>query len=306
MMLDILSQVYSRYRYSPFLCQLIVTRRCNLACKYCYEFDQISEAVPAPHLRQSIDKITQLGSFGLEFTGGEPLLHPEMIELVRYAKRYPFRMVGMISNGFLLTEKIIEGLNEAGLTDLQISVDGVEPNEITMKTLRPLRPKLEILARLAQFKVVLSAVVGSGAPYEEVVQVVNFAREHGFRPRILLIHNDDGQLDRSVENLKSYRNLQRLIGRHYKDFFDYRERLFVRGEAPFRCRAGSRYLYIDEAGIAHWCSQTQDEFGKPLQDYTAEDLRQQFYTYKDCNRRCTIGCVRSCSMPDFIFPQKRS
>ena len=32
------------------------------------------------------------------------------------------------------------------------------------------------------------------------------------------------------------------------------------GEAPFKCRSGSRYLYVDEFGSVHWCYQTRDEF----------------------------------------------
>ncbi len=294
---------YARVRFSPFLCQVVVTRRCNLACGYCTEFDQVSEPVPADELRRRIDKVAELGSFGLELTGGEPLLHPELPALIRHARPYSFRMLGLISNGFLLREPIIEELNEAGLTDLQISVDGVQPNDVTVKVLKPLRPKLELLARTARFKVVLSAVVGSGAPFDEVAEVIRFAREHGFRPRVLLIHGADGQLALSPEDLRAYRRVQRLIGRHWKDLFDYREALLEGGRAPFRCRAGSRYLYIDERGVAHWCAQTMAHFGKPLLEYSEEDLRREWHTPKTCNAACTIGCARSCSMPDRFFPQ---
>ena len=298
-----LGHAYRRIRYSPFLCQLVVTRRCNLSCKYCSEFDQVSAPVDADVLRRRIDHIAELGSFGLELTGGEPLLHPELIPLVRHASAYRFRMLGMITNAFLITAQIIEDLNEAGLTDLQISVDGVQPNETTIKVLRPLLPKLELVARHARFNVVLSAVVGSGAPFAEVAEVIHFARDHGFRPRILLLHRPDGQLALSLEDLHAYRDLKRLIGRHYKDLFDYHTPLITKGEAPFRCRAGSRYLYINEDGMAHWCAQTKHVFGKPLLEYTPEDLRQQFYAYKACNPSCTIGCARSCSMPDRWFSQ---
>jgi MoaA/NifB/PqqE/SkfB family radical SAM enzyme len=214
-------------------------------------------------------------------------------------------MLGLISNGFLLSERRVEELNQTGLTDLQISVDGVEPNDMTLKTLRPLRSKLDALARRARFKVVLCAVVGSGAPFAEVAEVIQFARDHGFRPRILLVHGTDGQLDRRVHDLRSYHRLQRLIGRHYQDLFDYRDALFERGEAPFRCRAGSRYLYVDEGGLVHWCAQTRTGWGKPLAEYTTVDLRRQFYTFKNCNLSCTLGCVRSCSMLDRWFPQER-
>jgi hypothetical protein len=120
---------------------------------------------------------------------------------------------------------------------------------------------------------------------------------------VLLIHDPGGQLALSPEDLRAYRQVQRLIGWHWKDAFDYRERLLREGRAPFRCRAGSRYLYIDERGFAHWCAQTMRDFGKPLDEYGPEDLRRQFYTAKACNAACTIGCARSCSMADRFFAE---
>ena len=46
------------------------------------------------------------------------------------------------------------------------------------------------------------------------------------------------------------------------------------GEAPFKCRSGSRYLYIDEFGSVHWCYQTRESFSKDLLAYTYADLRR--------------------------------
>jgi len=298
-----LGGAYRRLRYSPFLCHLVVTRRCNLKCGYCHEFDRTSAPVPADELRRRIDKVARLGSFGLEFSGGEPLLHPEITELVAHARPYGFTRLGMISNAFLLKRETVERLNAAGLTQMQVSVDGVRPNEITVKVLDRLRKRLQLLARHARFKVVLSGVVGSQVPSGEVEQVIRFARDHGFRPRVLLIHDAEGQLALAPAQLQAYRKAQRMIGRHYRNVFDYQERLIKGKTAPFKCRSGSRYLYIDEGGVVRWCSQQREECGKPLLDYTHDDLRDQFYTFKDCHERCTIGCARSCSSMDRLFAQ---
>ena len=86
---------------------------------------------------------------------------------------------------------------------MQISVDGVNPNKVTAKTLKPLRKKLELLAEKATFKVVMSGVIGS-APPEEALEVVDFAKAHGFTPRILLVHDENGQSRLSHEELSAY------------------------------------------------------------------------------------------------------
>jgi MoaA/NifB/PqqE/SkfB family radical SAM enzyme len=286
-----------RLLFSPFLVQLVVTRRCNLACGYCTEFDDFSAPVPSDILEGRIDRIRSLGAFSLEFTGGEPLLHPDLASLVAYAKRRGLLRVMLISNGFLLNEERVEALNRAGLDHLQVSVDGIEPNDVTMKTLKPLRAKLEVLARTARFKVTLSGVVGS-TDSEDALEVVAFAKAHGFRPRVLLIHGADGQLQLDPGKRALYRRVRHAIGGRFDEAHDYRDRL-LRGEpAPFKCRAGARYLYVDEFGVVRWCAQQRDRFGVPLDDYTPAELRRQFHTRKGCEAFCTVGCARTNSAPD--------
>ena len=284
--------------YSPFLAQLIVTRRCNLKCGYCNEFDHCSDPIPADVLRSRIDKLKALGTLAVEFSGGEPLLNPEIFNLIRYAREIGVPSVQMISNATLFTEEVVNKLNDAGLQHLQISVDGVKPNDVTVKVLDRLRDKLEIVSRLAKFKVVMSGVIGS-APAEEVLEVIHFAIDHGFTPRVLLLHDGTGQLKLSEENMKLYEDVRKLMGQHFRDSHDYRTTMMKTGQADFKCRAGSRYLYIDEFGMVHWCSQQREKFAKTLSEYTFEDCKEQFYTAKSwCSAHCTVGCARSCSKMD--------
>lgn len=289
----------SRYLYSPFHVQMVVIRRCNLTCGYCNEYDDNSPPVPVDELKRRIDKIHALGAWAIELTGGEPLEHPDIFELVRYAKQDKrFYKVQMISNLYLWNEETIHKLNAAGLDDLQVSVDGVQPNEVTVKVLKPMRKKLEALAKHARFRVTMSGVVGS-APPGEAVQVLEFAKAHGFKPRVLLVHDGHGQLRLSPEQLEEFEEIKRVLGKkRMKDAGDYRAKLMATGSAPFKCRAGSRYLYVDEFGIVRWCSQTRDVWGVPLAEYSLEQLRRQFDTQKNCNPKCTVGCVRTASAPD--------
>ena len=284
-------------RFGPFLTQIVVIRRCNLSCAYCSEFDKTSEPVPFQDLSTRFRKLRELKSWAVCLTGGEPTMHPQLPELIAELRSLGIRRRLIITNGYFLSRKLIESLNESGLTDMQISVDGVKPNETTVKTLKPLRKKLTLLKEYARFKVVMSGVIGS-APPEEALEVIEFARSNGFIPRILLIHDENGQLKLSREELDAYREVKKRIGPRIEDADGYREKLIADGVAPFRCRAGARYLYVDEFGTVHWCSQTRGIFTKDLLDYTAEDLREQFYRPKPCHSTCTVGCVRTVSAYD--------
>src|SRR5687768_2282747 len=76
--------------YGPLLAQLVVTRRCNLSCGYCNEYDEVSPPVETALLKQRIDKLAELGTLFCEFTGGETLLHPDIMALVAYMSSYRF------------------------------------------------------------------------------------------------------------------------------------------------------------------------------------------------------------------------
>jgi hypothetical protein len=149
----------------------------------------------------------------------------------------------------------------------------------------------------ARFRVTVSGVIGA-APPNEAEEVVAFARELGFTPRVLLVHDHNGQLKLKTEEVTAFRRIVDTLPKSWMDFSGYRKRLVRDGAAPFKCRAGSRYLYVDEFGNVNWCSQTRAVWSKPLVEYAPEDLREQFFTYKSCNPSCTLGCARSASQLD--------
>lgn len=155
-----------------------------------------------------------------------------------------------------------------------------------------------MLARTARTPVVLSAVLGATTP-AETVQVVETAKQFGFRTRVLVLHDATGQMQLDEAGQEAFVRIKRKLGeRRFSEAHDYRERILQDGKAPFKCRAGSRYLYVDEFGDVHCCSQTRGVFRKPLLEYQHSDLKTQFYTKKTCADACTIGCVRTRSAYD--------
>jgi MoaA/NifB/PqqE/SkfB family radical SAM enzyme len=287
----------SRLRYSPLLAQLVIIRRCNLSCGYCTEYDKTSNPIPFEVLEARLRKLKELGTFGISLTGGEPTLHPELPRLIRLCRELRFFRTGMISNGFFLKPALIEELNAAGLQEMQISIDGVHANETTQKVLANLKKRLQWLRDYARFRVTVSGVIGA-CPPEEAEEVVAYASEMGFTPRVLLVHDEHGRLKLNREETKVFERIVQKLPKSWMDFSSYRKRLVRDGVSPFKCRAGSRYLYVDEFGKVNWCSQTRDFWSKPLMEYGPSDLREQFYQDKSCNATCTIGCARSASQLD--------
>src|SRR5256884_2736181 len=150
----------------PILVHIIPNRRCNLACTYCNEFDDFSKPVPLPEMKKRLDILAGMGTSIITISGGEPLMHPELDEVIRHIRRRGM-IAGMITNGFLLDKKTIEKLNAAGLEHLQISIDNTVPDEVSLKSLKTLDTRLEWLAQHAIFQVNINSVLGSGVKNPE-------------------------------------------------------------------------------------------------------------------------------------------
>src|SRR6201986_3496673 len=89
-------------RHHPILAHIIPMRRCNLSCAYCNEYDKVSDPVPTAEMLRRIDLLAKLGTGIITISGGEPLLHPELDEIIR-AIRNQGAVATIITNGYLLT-----------------------------------------------------------------------------------------------------------------------------------------------------------------------------------------------------------
>src|SRR5271165_1091980 len=139
----------------PVLAHIIPIRRCNLACKYCNEFDDFSKPVPLETMKRRIDDLARLRTSVVTLSGGEPLLHPELDEII----------------------------------------DNVMPDDVSKKSLKVLDKKLQLLAEHADFHVNINSVVGGGTrnPHDALV-IGRRAVQLGFTSTIGIIHDGDGQL----------------------------------------------------------------------------------------------------------------
>ena len=284
----------------PILAHIIPMRRCNLACAYCNEYDDHSKPVPIETVCHRIDLLAALGTSIVTISGGEPLLHPDLDEIIAHIRRRG-AIAGMITNGYLLTAERIKRLNRAGLDHLQISIDNVTPDDVSKKSLKVLDKKLQLLAEHADFHVNINSVVGGGIrnPHDALV-VGKRAVELGFTSTVGIIHDGTGQLQPlSPAEREVYGVMRGMGNKSYAQFNYFQDNIAHGKENHWRCRAGARYLYICEEGLVHYCSQQRGYPAKPLAEYTPADIRREFLTEKSCAPRCTVACVHQVSYLDF-------
>jgi MoaA/NifB/PqqE/SkfB family radical SAM enzyme len=286
-------------RDHPVMAHIIPIRRCNLACTYCNEYDDYSKPVDVEIMKGRLDRLADLGTSIVTFSGGEPLLHPGLDTLIAHVRSRGM-IAGLITNGYLLVPERVKALNRAGLDHLQISIDNVKPDDVSKKSLKVLDKKLQVLADYATFHVNINSVLGGGiSTPEDALIVGKRAIELGFTSTVGIIHDHDGQLRPLGERERAvFLEMKDFEKTNFSQFNGFQDSIAHGRAQDWRCRAGSRYLYICEDGLVHYCSQQRGFPAKPLDEYTLDDIRREYVTQKSCAPLCTISCVHQISHID--------
>lgn len=113
----------------PRLLTLAITGACNLSCRHCWidaGRPSSPDHVPASTLRRLIKEFLTLGGEGIRFTGGEPLCHPDWLDILRFCRSTGLQSVSIQTNAILFTRDAIAALRDLDFPHLalQISLDG--------------------------------------------------------------------------------------------------------------------------------------------------------------------------------------
>ena len=187
--------------------RLSLTARCNLACPYCLPDGQEPEGVLTLEQRlRVISAAVALGARSLRLTGGEPLLHGQLEELIASAARPALHEIALTSNGVLLSAARAQALRRAGLNRITFSLDGAtgeavarmagvgggDPQEREQRGDALLAKVLAAIehARAAGFdpgrgELKLNAVIQRGANDDQLLPLAALARERGLELRLI-------------------------------------------------------------------------------------------------------------------------
>ena len=148
----------------------------------------------------------------------------------------------------------------------------------------------------------INAVVGAGVrePSDAIV-IARRAQALGFSTTAGIIHDQRGRLLPLDDRQRAILEEVVGLGKSLFDFANYNrfQKNLANGEPnQWQCRAGSRYLYVCEDGLVHWCSQQRGHPGIPLERYGQDDLRREYHLEKACAPLCTVGCVHRVAQVD--------
>lgn len=118
----------ARKDHQPLFGTLEITQNCNLKCKHCYNFDRSTsppdrKELSLEEIKETIFQMSELGVLSLNISGGEPLLHPHLDEILEFCRPFHFHL-RLKTNGVLLSEKRAREIRALGVKEVDISLYG--------------------------------------------------------------------------------------------------------------------------------------------------------------------------------------
>ncbi|TPW12052.1 MAG: Molybdenum cofactor biosynthesis protein A [Halothiobacillaceae bacterium] len=199
---DMLPPLQDRFGRTFDYVRIAVTEKCNLRCTYCMPEEGVDlthkdNVLTSPEILRSIAVLARMGVRKVRFTGGEPLVRKDIVELVAGAASTPgVKAVHLTTNGILF-EKYAKGLREAGLTGVNISLDTMDPDrfvEITRRTGHDtVLRSIDLAIELGFPRVKINVVLMRGLNEDELYAFTELARNKRVTVRFIEFMPFDGQ-----------------------------------------------------------------------------------------------------------------
>jgi MoaA/NifB/PqqE/SkfB family radical SAM enzyme len=256
--------VHNRLTGRPTSLTLEITKRCNATCDFCpyWEADEVDE------VKDWTPAIRYFQPLHVSITGGEPFLRKDLVDIVRQVKGVPgFRYIGLYTNGWLLNEKRVKELTEAGVNQIQISLNYPDERQDTERGIPGLWKKLATFLPEMAAKGYDNIAVGTFICAENIDCLVDLAKvvaswkiKHSFNAYSRLKNDNTShvltpeQIARARQALDSvieikHRNRNSLTSDQYLRTIPT---FFEEGQRP-GCTAGDKFLYITQEGWVKQC-----------------------------------------------------
>ncbi|MDN5511716.1 MAG: GTP 3',8-cyclase MoaA [Acinetobacter sp.] len=195
--------------------RISVTDRCNFKCVYCMpehpEWMKKHNLLSFEALYQFCEFMVRQGIEQIRITGGEPLMRQgavHFIEQLQALKKIGLKRIAMTTNGHFL-KKYAAALKQAGLDDLNISLDSLDETQFLQLTQRALSPVLDgiFAAKQAGFQIKINTVLIKGINDNQIIPLVRWAKIHQFEQRFIEFMPLDGDQKWSQSNVFSEQDI---------------------------------------------------------------------------------------------------
>jgi MoaA/NifB/PqqE/SkfB family radical SAM enzyme len=299
----------------PGFCQFAINNACNAGCDFCsFSLDKLPREdwifAPLPEAKEAIDILVRHGVRYLVITGGEPMLHRQLFDIIRHAKGHGMVVI-LVTNGSRLDNTNIHALKECGLSSIMISIDaasvkGHEENRRLPKVCEKIR---QANALLTQLGIQTTASVTMSRLIDDYTRLPPFLRALGFENvtfsyplttlgSSFLGHADSSLVSYTTEELLQVFEEVKKLKRHMHVVnptasLEEMQRFLRKEPQRFECLGGYKYFYLDWNFLLWRCHYWE----KPICSiFDFDDSRR----IRDGCTMCMIDCYRDASVMQHV------
>lgn len=189
--------------------RISVTDRCNFKCVYCMpehpEWMKKHDLLSFEELYQFCDFMVQRGIESIRITGGEPLMRQGIVHFIaqlQQLKQHGLKRISMTTNGHYL-EKYALALKQAGVDDINISLDSLDAEQFKQLTQKDLAPVLAgiMAAQAVDLPIKINTVLIKGQNQDQILPLAHWSIQNGFMLRFIEFMPLDGDAHWSKDNV---------------------------------------------------------------------------------------------------------
>lgn len=291
----------------PVHCIVQVSNRCNLTCSFCAFWENPAKReheLTTADFETISSRLSEGGSMIVSIEGGEPLMRPDIVEIVRAFARHHHPI--LFTNGLLATEERARALWGAGLDTAGVSIDYATPEKHDAHrgragtheaARRAIDTLVETAPRGARQVFVMTVLMEDNV--DEMEALLELSAAHGVGHQITLLSTDgDGRHDGAKRRPAPGAGARMLeLKRRYPHFIaftGYLEKIdpFLSGSPPARCHAGERFLNVDHLG---WVSPCIEKLERRAGNLVTEPWTVVYDRLRATDGIATCGdCLTSC------------
>ena len=172
--------------------RISLTDKCNLRCVYCMSEEMLfrpsDELMTTPELLRLVNIFVSLGVDKIRLTGGEPSIHPDVVDIVRGIRETGVQRISMTTNGLRLAA-LAQPLKDAGVERVNVSIDTLDPDRFHRITrwghLDQVMAGLNAAEAAGLTPIKINAVVARGFNEQDVVDLARLTLEHDWQVRFI-------------------------------------------------------------------------------------------------------------------------
>ena len=313
---------------TPLKISMNITKKCNLNCEHCFSDSgkELNTELTKNEIYKIFDEMRENGTFFICIGGGEPFVRKDLLEILDYGIKKQLA-ISLVSNGLLITNELVQELNQKELDTIWISLDGLERTHELIRgngTFKKTMAALQILQKTYRSKKGIKVTLNKYniGEYQKLINIAEELKVNFIRFTTLLPYGrakDKGltiSQDQYINFLSEIQQIKSSVEIMHPNKTNNSK--FWVNSNDFGCHCGKESVWIDEIGGFYPCffwgeyyylgsiknSSLEELWKKSLNitNFNGNETCKKCYNYSNCRGGCRVRVLDELGNLDDVDP----